>query len=115
MLAPVLALAMMQQSDPSGGKLYVQCLAEVRLLDAPPNKQEQSDVVPAVACVAYIDGFTDGVNLFGQHVCIGKASLGTLARVYVEYMKKNPTMMERPKNLTLTLALEDAYPCPVRK
>ena len=115
MLAPLLALSMALAPDHSGGKLYVQCLAEVRLIDSPPSRQEQIDFVPGVACLAYIDGFTDGVNLIKEQICIGGADLGTLARVYVEYLKKNPTLMDQPKNLALTLALENNYPCSKKK
>ncbi len=62
-------------------------------------------------CVAYIDGFTDGLNLERDTVCVVGASLGTLSRVYISYMEKNPRLLDEHKVVGLRRALLDIYPC----
>jgi hypothetical protein len=45
---------------------------------------------------------------------VGAASDGTLSRIYVAYMQKNPKLLDEYKGTGLFLALRDAYPCPVK-
>ena len=113
MLVPVLALGLLMQqpTDDSykGSSLFRSCKAAVRIAG---GEAKESDYSEFRNCTAYIDGFTDGVNLLGTKVCVGTATLGTMARVYVAYMESHPKMMDEPKNFGLIVALEDAYPCP---
>jgi starvation-inducible outer membrane lipoprotein len=39
---------------------------------------------------AYINGFLDGVMFGDNTICTEGATVGTLSRVYVAYMEKNP-------------------------
>jgi hypothetical protein len=49
-------------------------------------------------CQAYIDGFLDGATASGDTtICTEGATIGTLSRVYVSFMEKNPKLMDEPK------------------
>ena len=111
MLAPFLALALMQNSLTPlnrGSALYASCQATISIADAPSAVH---DYQASAKCLAYLDGFTDGLNFTTNVVCVEGASLGTLARIYVAYMQKHPKMMDDSKSIGVTLALVDSYPC----
>jgi hypothetical protein len=116
MLAPLLALAMMQQprtvpEGDRGSRLYRDCRATVRFSD---GTDSGADTVLSASCVAYINGFLDGVEMADNHaICVGGASLGTLARVYVAYMAANPKAMDSERSVGLTAALLQNYACPL--
>ena len=116
MLAPLLVLAMAAQvrADLSpidrGSDLFQKCQTDVRMTDNQNAGATSVDYQQAAACIAYIDGFTDGLQ-DGSYCVIG-ASLGTLARVYVAYMGKHPKLLDEYKSIGLVEALRDAYPCP---
>jgi hypothetical protein len=71
---------------------------------------EMNDIAEGRVCMAYIDGVTSGDN----SICADSASMGTLMRVYVAYMEKNPKMMDEPKNVGAHRAFAVEYPCPVK-
>ena len=115
MLAPILMLVMAAQTTPAdprdrGSALFNNCQINVKMTpeDTLPNYQA------AAACTAYIDGYTDGIET-GKYFCVGGATLGTLARVYVAYMEKHPKLMDIYKSEVLFLALLESYPCPIKK
>jgi hypothetical protein len=101
MLAPILFLmiqaAHIGQDDQRASHLYAQCQATVRIME----------------CIRYVEEFLDGLDLGGnKKICVGGASFGTVARVYVKYMQANPKMMDLHESIALALALAESYPCP---
>jgi hypothetical protein len=56
----------------------------------------------------------DGLDMAGKGVCLAGATTGTIARVYVAYMQKNPKMFDVEKSVGLTNALIENYPCRCR-
>jgi hypothetical protein len=117
MLIPLLALAFVGTTDvpelQRGSALYRQCQASVKAIDEPDSPMYV--FASAALCSGYIDGFADGLEMGGHGVCLAGASLGTLARVYVAYMQKNPKMMDVEKSVGLLNALLDNYPCRSKK
>lgn len=121
MLVPLLALAMFaQQGDAGlspqyrGSALYDQCRAFVRILD--DTSMASSDIRLAGLCAGYLEGFTDSQLLSSDALtCVPPdATTGTIARIYVLYMQKNPKELDRPRYVGLIVALVDSYPCPTK-
>jgi hypothetical protein len=111
MLAPLLALAMQLPSDQgSGSGLYADCKAYLAIADNP--KTSSANDLQAGVCIGYISGFSDSTN--GNNVCVSDATMGTIVRVYVAYMDKNPKLFDAPRAVGVGLALKDAYPCPAK-
>lgn len=109
-----LALALQSGNSPinppnRGNALYSDCQALTRMLDGQPSTVVE--VQSGSSCTDYIDGFTDGYEAAGPSLCVGGASLGTLARVYIAYMQKKPKLLDQHKSVGLLMALKDAYPC----
>lgn len=44
-------------------------------------------------------------------ICLGDASEGTMIRVYVAYMDRNPKLMDELMILGVVSSLHDSYPC----
>ena len=113
MLAPVLALALSWQDQQSGftkaSELFAQCQADVRYQDQ--VRVSQADAGDARHCIGYIQGFTDGADLKSYSICLGAATYGTLSRVYVAYLEKNPKFLDIPCSTAFLFALTEAYPC----
>ena len=114
---PMLALGQSTHVDDydKGSKLFQQCKTSVRLQDAPDTMPRSNEMVESVSCVSYIAGFLDGIDIGGGRICMPESSMGTLARIYVVYMEKNPKMFEIQKSVGLANALMDAYPCPTHR
>jgi hypothetical protein len=75
-----------------------------------------SDYRAAAGCTSYISGFTDGTSESDstrKPYCVTHATTRELVRVYVIFMQENPQWLDYHMSVGLTLALEDAYPCPV--
>jgi len=112
MLAPLLALAMQLPSDQGmGSGLYADCKLFVSGMDNPGSTTAHD--FQAGTCIGYISGYSDAAN--DEHFCASTATMGTIVRVYLAYMDKNPKMFDLPRGYGLELALRDAYPCPVKK
>ena len=94
-----------------GSQLYVSCQAAVRWSDVPAPAQAKAEVASSTCCFGYLGGYIDGLNVLKEQVCIHGASLNTIARVYVLYMQKNPTLMEEGRALGLLLSLKSSYGC----
>ena len=80
-------------------------------------------------CAGFIDGFAAGhvvaetwhgfhhrdekmPDIFG-HLCVPESTTrGQLARVFVQFLEKNPEKLKLPAGLLLEDALRDAFPCP---
>lgn len=118
MLAPLLLLAAMApQTIPgpphrSGAALFHACQADIRMMDSSTGGDD-ADIYPANECIEYVGGFVDAIGISG-HVCFGDASTGTVIRVYVAYMQKNPKLLDESRGLGLFGAVLDAYPCPAK-
>jgi hypothetical protein len=111
MIIPILALAALAapQPDPSKGSgLYQECKSAIKLQD---SSHDISDDIQGVACLSYVAGFIDGINRQEPHICFGKATGGTVARVYVAYMDKHPKLLDDAAVEGLELALVESYPC----
>ncbi len=53
--------------------------------------------------------------MFGDKtICAEGATVGTLSRVYVAYVEKNPKLMDEPKAAGLYEAFAIEYPCAIK-
>lgn len=66
-------------------------------------------------CLGYFRGFGDYNAMAGSSICLDRAHTGTVIRVYVAYMEKNPKFLDDMMIIGVIYALKDAYPCPVPK
>ena len=110
MLLPALMLAA-QFGPPGYGKgsqLYAQCKKYVSVT-------EQGSVNSQVAfdggsCAGYISAMSD--TLMTNHAfCPTNTTNGTLVRVYIAYIDKNPKMLDESRGNGVVAAFEDAFPC----
>ena len=117
MLIPALALIAMMQKQPipipqRGSTLYAACLADVRIMEK--TSTIESDIAAANECADYMLGFSDALALTTAPICTDEPSLGTLVRIYVDYMQKHPKMMDSERRLGVYAAMLQAYPCPAK-
>jgi len=108
MLAPLLALAMQVVDANRASTLYGNCRGAIRVQND-PDKATSADMERADICAAYLSGFVDATA--DRYFCVGDATMGTLARVYVAYMDAHPKRMEDGRARTVYDAFQDAYPC----
>ena len=98
-----------------GSALYRVCQAEVRLMDLPDlSKATQSDLLNGAYCVGYVNGFLSNLHPAAA-VCTGGVTAGTLVRAYVEFMERNPAMMDQDRKTGLEMALTDTYHCSLNR
>jgi len=114
MLAPLLALALLQQSasaSESGTSLSRDCQAHERI--AANGTASGADYYFGAHCVGYIDGFIDGILVISPSppICPVHASMGTMVKVYLAYVQQHPVLLDKPAYEGLFAALSDAYPC----
>jgi hypothetical protein len=116
MIVPLLALvlsATQSTATPSpdiGSDLVKACKASVKVID---GSAATEDTISSEYCRGYIDAFTETFDQKAHGICPGDhARLGTVVRVYLAFMDKNPKLLDQPKWLGLGLSLADAYPCP---
>lgn len=84
----------------------------IRFQDNAPAATD-SDVRLSATCTDWLLGFAEAGAL-AKFFCPGTVAPATLARVYVSYMEKNPTLLDAPRGSAALLALVDAYPCPAK-
>jgi len=108
MLVPLLALAMLAPAD-VGSNLYTDCKSFVAVLDDTAN-QSHPNSVGGGRCAGYIEGMVDAADGL-RGFCVGSATTGTIARVYVAYMDKNPKMFDEREGTGFMSALRETYPC----
>ena len=112
MIAPILALALQTSADMNrGSALYAQCKIFVTMADT-SQMNGTTPMLDAGTCLGYLSGFADAGTVAGSF-CV-KGTTGTLARVYIAYMDKHPTLFDSDREVGVGLALKDAYPCPVK-
>lgn len=73
--------------------------------------QAKAELASSTYCFGYLGGYIDGLNVLKEQVCIRGTSLNTIARVYVLYMQRNPTLMDEGRALGLLLSLKSSYAC----
>ena len=122
MLAPLLLLASVTAQPPApdavaelskGSALLRVCRAEVRLMDLPSvTEASQSDLLNGSYCVGYLNGFVANLTT-RTRICTNGAPMGTLVRAYVGFLESNPSLLGEDRRLGLSIALYDAFPCPV--
>jgi hypothetical protein len=120
MLAPLLILALHLQIQTTevpeivrGTGLFQSCKGAIRWMDAPEAAKPRADDENFDNCTAYIGGFIEGRAIVGCEP--PDATFGTLARVYVAYMEKNPKLLDNFRFVGLQLAITDSYPCHLKK
>ena len=122
MLVPLLALVLHSQGSlnapdrSTGTYLFQSCKTLIRIIDGEQEGNDAlSDPTDPMFCLPFIDGFISGVNTVPagtpRKVCVSQSSKGTVARVYVQFMQKNPKFLDRTSNIGLYVALAVNYPC----
>ena len=99
-----------QPEKDTGSMLFNACQASVRAMDGIPANASDSSF--DLFCAGYFEGFSDVATLNETSLCIKSARIGTLIRVYVAYMEKNPKLLDSPKIIGVVLALKESYTCP---
>ena len=111
MLAPVLALAMLQNPAASSLYLYNTCQSAIRMMDS--AKPDPRDLPGGNYCIGYVTGFMEGSGTTKRSACVPDSVDGEkIIRTYVAYMLKHPEENSYDKRATLIFALTEAYPCP---
>lgn len=121
MILPLIALAIAlpQSNVPTpkpniGSELYKACQAFERTVE-PKRKVSSDDIADSQYCLGYIDAFGDSFPREASGICTDEhVTIGTLIRVYLAYMDKNPKLLDANRESGLALALADAYPCPAK-
>lgn len=72
----------------------------------------QIDLINGAYCLGYLNGFIANLPSTPASICTHADTVGALVRTYVDYMERNPPLLEADKRVGLRMALEDAYPCP---
>jgi hypothetical protein len=112
MLLLTLLFALQAPADMSkGAHLYASCEAAVRLTDNPNSAQAKTELPASTYCFGYLAGYIDGVNRLHSSICVNGASMNAVARVYANYMQRNPKLIDEDRSLGALLALTDAFPC----
>jgi len=101
-----------QPEKDTGSILFHACQASVRTMDSAPANA--SDPSFDLYCAGYFEGFSDVATLNETSLCIKNARIGTLIRVYVAYMDKNPKLLDSPKIIGVIFALKESYTCPAK-
>jgi hypothetical protein len=98
------------KSEDTSYDLYHACQDAVRYVDAPnSDRPGRTDY-----CFGYFEGYTNVLSANSSSLCIGQARIGTLIRVYLAYMDKNPKLLDDPKLISVTYALKESYSCPTK-
>jgi Rap1a immunity proteins len=97
--------------DDKGSWLFHVCQATVRSMDAADGGTD-ADVPLSGRCIDYEEGVLDGVVSENPHAfCAGMASNGTMIRVYVNYMRQHPKLLDEAKSIGLIRSWIESYPC----
>ena len=96
-----------------GSGLYRVCQAEMRLMNLPSlTGATESDLLNGSYCVGYLNGYVANLQPVAS-ACPAGTPTSSLVRTYVDYMARNPDLMDKDRRLGLGLALRDSYPCPL--
>ena len=122
MLSPLLLLVLAATNGNSdagrdllkGSALLRTCQAEARLMDLPSlTRATRPDLIDGAYCVGFLNGFTGTLNSAKDSICTNGASMGAVVRSYIEFMEKNPKLLDEDRRVGVRMALQDAFPCPV--
>jgi hypothetical protein len=87
--------------------LFHACQDAIRVTDSPgPTPLGRADY-----CFGYFEGYTNVISFSNSKICLGKATIGTLIRVYLAYIEKNPKDLDYPNVIGVTSALAESYSC----
>src|ERR1700722_13206013 len=113
MIVSILALALFPAPQavgkPNPAKnsfLVYACQATVRLQEAHAPAPNDEATRLEIACVTYIQGFTDSAALT-QGLCVKGVSIGTLTKEYLAYMERHPQMLDQHKALGLAASIKE--------
>jgi len=94
----------------SGARLFHSCQASIRSMDSP--KVSEGDLRDEGFCLGYFRGFGDyNAMNSGSSICLDNATTGTIIRVYVAFMEKNPKNLDEEMIFGAIYALKETYPC----
>ena len=97
-----------------GSALLRSCQAEIRLMELPSISQAtQPDLIEGTFCVGFVNGYTGNLNGTNAPICTKGANMGEVVRAYVDFMIKNPTLLEEDRRVGFRQALQAKFPCPV--
>ena len=110
MLLPMLALAVIVQSKVGyGSELYNNCQTYLSYTKPGPPHTDQ-DATKAAGCTSFVEGFIDAGNgVIG--FCPKGHALGFYVKAYVDYMDQHSDLLDKPKQVGLSAALKDQFPC----
>ena len=97
---------------PHGSELYHACQAAIRVMDRTPK---QGDIGSSEFCRGYFTAFYEFNTLLKTSICMSGSTVGTTERVYVQYMEKNPKLMDEMMLFGLTDAMKANYSCPAKR
>jgi len=87
--------------------------------DAIKDDPTISQSINAAYWLGYIEGYLDGYHdetvPNERRVCLpsgGGLETGQIARIAAKYGREHPEVLHKPALVCLSLALEDAFPCP---
>lgn len=123
-LALIVAATILTASPAFGeaisGQQFMQRCAAVEKMNRVPVSEEES--VYATFCLGYITGFVDSYdqfdaddNLKQRTFCLptsaGRVTNTGLVGIVLQYLEKNPEKRNLPIGKTVSLALEEVFPC----
>ena len=110
MLAPFLALAMMQAFSPNGTDLQKQCRLYVTAMDE-TRPLDIDESYQAGVCFGFIGGIAQGLNTLKVSCPPSTATLNTMVRIYLVYVEKHPKVLDFDRSSGAYGAFKEAYPC----
>jgi Rap1a immunity proteins len=97
-----------------GSQMFLDCKSGIKLIESVASgvRDKDMDIHGGERCANYFVGFTEAAS-FGNLLCFGNGTLGTMVRVYIAYMEAHPKIMDEPRAIGVQYALFDAYHCPI--
>ncbi len=97
-----------------GSALLRSCRAEIRLMELPSiSLATQPDLIDGTFCVGFVNGYTGNLSGTDAPICTKGANMGEVVRAYVNFMARNPDLLEQDRRVGLRHALMAKFPCPV--
>jgi hypothetical protein len=95
-----------------GSYLHKSCQAVVKMMNSSSSTEAGDAIEESDFCLGYFKALLDMHNLQGHNgLCVNNARTGTVILVYVEYMDRNPKLMDEPMVLGAISALHYGYAC----
>jgi hypothetical protein len=94
-----------------GSTLFENCKADLRIADS-ESKNSALDETGAYRCIGYAQGFADAYAMVSPaRFCAEGASIGTIIRIYVNFMQQNPKYLDSYRGIGFLEAMKASYPC----